>query len=41
MTGAEFGLLGVVIAMVGVALGLLIKVSRRLDQIEAHLKRTG
>jgi len=41
VTGASLGLLGVVIAMVGVAIGLLIKVTKRLDQIEAYLKETG
>jgi len=37
VTSAIFGLLGVVVAMVGAAIGMLIRVSRRLERIEAFL----
>jgi hypothetical protein len=37
MAGAIFGLQGVVIAMVGVTIGSLIRVSQRLERIEARL----
>ena len=37
VTGAILGLLGVVVAMAGVAIGMLIRVSRRPERIEARL----
>ncbi len=37
VTGTIFGLLGVVVEMIGVAIGMLIRVFRRLERIEARV----
>ncbi len=40
MVESVLGLLGVIIAMVGVAVGLLVRTQKTLDRIEALLEGT-